>query len=215
VPLFAGLAEEDLEQLAAALRRRRFQSGEVIFVQGDPGTNLYLVESGLVKLCFVDDVTGREIILDLIGEREVFGELALLDGEPRSADAVAVDPTSLLLLARDEFLRILHARPRVATRLIEELSRRLRRDAKLLQDASFRDVPARVARTLLRLSQSTQGPGKGAIRLKQADLARMAGTTRETTSTVLREFEDLGYIERDTRGRVTVLQPEALSRRIS
>ena len=97
VPLFAAFAAKELEPLAASLRRRRYARGEAIFLQGDPGTSLCLIETGRVKLGFTSP-EGREVLLDLLGPGDVFGELALLDGEPRSADAVAVEPTQLLLL---------------------------------------------------------------------------------------------------------------------
>ena len=99
-----------------------------------------MVNTGRVKLALTS-TEGREVILDVLGPGEVFGELALLDGEPRSADAVTVEHTELLLLQRDEFVRFLHARPEVAINLLGVLSRRIRRDTQLVQDAAFLDVP--------------------------------------------------------------------------
>jgi CRP-like cAMP-binding protein len=147
VPMFAGLEPEDLEALAGRLRRRKYQRGATVFVHGDPGSSLYIVESGRVKLGFTS-AEGREVILELAGPGDEFGELALLDGDPRSADAVALEPTVLLLLHRDDFLRYVESHARVALQLLVIMSRRLRRDAELIQDAVFLDVPARVARTV-------------------------------------------------------------------
>jgi CRP-like cAMP-binding protein len=154
----------------------------------------------------------------LLGPGDVFGELALLDGEPRSADAVAVEPTELQLLQRDEYLHFLRDRPSVALDLIGILSRRLRRDAEVIQDAIFLDVPARLARTILRLSDaaSTVAPGEGppvTPRLTQRDLAGMVGTTRETLNKWLGVFEEQALIRRVT-GRIAVLDPAGLRRRI-
>jgi CRP-like cAMP-binding protein len=217
VGLFASLNAADAADLANHLRRRRYARGEAVFLRGDPGTSLYIVESGCIKLGFTspDD---REIVFDLLGPGDVFGELALLDGEQRSADAVAVDTTELLLLQRDEYLRFLSDRPSVALDLIGILSRRLRRDAEVIQDAIFLDVPARLARTLLRLSGavSTATPGEGppvTPKLTQRNLAGMVGTTRETLNKWLGIFEERALIRR-VAGRVAILDPAGLRRRI-
>jgi CRP/FNR family transcriptional regulator, cyclic AMP receptor protein len=198
--------------LASGLRRRRYARGETIFVMGDPGTSLCLVDWGRVKLSFMS-ADGREMILDVLGPGEVFGELALLDGAPRSADAVAVEPTELLHLSRDNFVTFLHQRPSVAIQLLSLLAQRLRRDAQLLQDAAFLDVPGRLARTILRLAEPDRDGTLRTPRLKQADLAAIAGTTRETLNKWLNFFAERGFI-RWENGRVAVLHAEGLNRRI-
>jgi CRP/FNR family transcriptional regulator, cyclic AMP receptor protein len=212
VPLFADIDPQDLRPLVDELRPRRYRKGETIFVAGDPGTSLCVIESGRVKLS-LSSVEGREVIIDLLGPGEVFGELALLDGEPRSADAVAVESTHLLLLHRDAFLRFLSNRPEVALALLRVLSRRLRRDAQLVQDAAFLDVPARLARTILRLAVADESGIARTPRLTQTDLAAATGTTRVTLNKWLGFFAEQGMI-RWENSRVTVLQPEGLRRRI-
>ena len=213
VPLFAGVPEGELRELAGQLRRRRYARGEVIFLQGDPGTNLCIVETGRVKLGFTSP-EGKEVLLDLLGPGDAFGELALLDGEPRSADAVAAEPSELLLLQRDHFVSFLLGRPQLMLQLIAVLSRRLRRDAQLVQDAAFLDVPARLARTLLRLAApETVGGPLATPRLTQSDLAALVGTTRETLNLWLGVYERQGAIKRD-KGRILVMQPERLEKRI-
>jgi len=213
IPLFTSLADQDLEPLMGDLRRHRYARGQMVFASGDPGDNLYIVESGRVKLVLTSP-DGRESILDLLGPADFFGELALMDGEPRSADAVVVEPSVLLLLGRTEFLRFLEQRSHVAIQLIGVLSRRLRRDAGLLHDVAFLDVPARLARAILRLAE----PGPDGVvrtpRLTQTDLAGVAGTTRETLNKWLGFYEDEGLIRRET-GRIAVLDPERLGRRIA
>jgi len=180
VPLFSQLPGVALDQLAAQLQPRRYARGDAIFYRGDPGTSLYIVQEGRVKLGLTS-AEGREAILDLIGPGEVFGELALLDGEPRSADAITTEPSRLLLLHRDEFVRFLLERPQLAIDLLGILSRRLRRGAELLQDAAFQDVPTRLARMILRLAKpSPEGTQAATPRLTQTDLAGLVGTTRET-----------------------------------
>jgi CRP/FNR family transcriptional regulator, cyclic AMP receptor protein len=212
VPLFAELDEEDLRRLADHLRLRRYRRGETIFVAGDPGTCLCMVGAGRVKLALTSS-EGREVILDVLGPSEVFGEMALLDGAPRSADAVCVEATELLLLDRDAFLHFLRDRPEVAINLLGVLTRRLRRDAELVQDAAFLDVPGRLARTILRLAQPTEDGRLRTPRLTQSDLAGVAGTTRETLNKWLGFFVEQGMIEwRDHR--VTVIDADRLQQRI-
>jgi CRP-like cAMP-binding protein len=216
VPLFAFLPADDLDTLVRCLRQRDYKKGETVFLLGDPGASLCIIESGRIKLGFTSP-EGREIIFDLLGKGDFFGELAVLDGEPRSADAVAVEPSRIQHLQRDDFVQFLLDRPAVAVQLNAVLSRRLRRDAQLLQDATFLDVPARLARTILRLLEG-ESVENGNVpmttpRLTQSDLAGMVGTTRETINKWLIFYEGQGFI-RWEKGRLTVLSPEALRKRI-
>jgi CRP-like cAMP-binding protein len=212
VPLFASLGKEQLDRLAACLRPRRYGRGEVVFLTGDPGSSLCVIEEGRVKLGFTSD-QGREIILDVFGPGEFFGEMALLGGEPRSADAVAVEPTHMLHLSREHFIQFLREEHDFALELLSVLSRRLRRDARLVQDAAFLDVPARLARTLLRLSEPINGGGMRTPRMTQSDLAGIVGTTRETLNKWLRFYEDQGLIKLE-HGHVAILRPDDLHKRI-
>jgi CRP/FNR family transcriptional regulator, cyclic AMP receptor protein len=213
VPLFDQLSADALQGLTERMRRRRYARGSTIFFQGDPGLWLCIVQTGRVKLR-VSSVEGREMIIDLLEPGEVFGELAVLDGEPRSADAVAVEPTELLMLDREQFVRFLLERPSIAVQLLGILSRRLRRDTQLIQDAAFLDVPARLARTILRLAVEPPDGGPPIThRLNQSDLAGLAGTTRETLNKWLGIYEDQGLIRRE-KGRIAVLDPMRLNKRI-
>jgi CRP-like cAMP-binding protein len=212
VLLFADLDEADVRDVADHLRSRRYRRGETVFVAGDPGTSLCIVKSGRVKLALTS-AEGREVILDVLGPGEVFGEMALLDGEPRSADAVAIEQTELLHLQRDEFVRFLRDRPEVGINLLGVLSRRIRRDTQLVQDAAFLDVPARLARTILRLAERGEDGRLRTPPLTQSDLAAVAGTTRETLNKWLGLFAEQGLIEwKDSR--VVVLDADRLQRRI-
>ncbi len=214
IPLFAGLTADELAGLAVCLRGRPYRRGEVIFVQGDPGTSLYLIETGRVKIVLTSP-EDKQVILAQLGPADFFGDLALLDGEPRSADAVAQEPSQLWLLQRNDFLRFLETRPAVATRLLAVLSRRLRRNARLLQDAAFLDIPGRLARVILDLAEAEGQPaGAGLVvawPLTQAELAAMVGATRESVNKWLRSYERRGLIRRE-RGLIVVLSPEGLRR---
>ena len=212
VPLFAGLPDAELARVGACLRQRRYARGEVIFLAGDPGTGLALIESGRVKIALVGD-DGREIVLNVYGPGEFFGEFALLDGEPRSADAVAHEACRLFWLERDHFLRYLEAQPRAAASLLAVLSRRLRHTTRLVEDAAFRDVPARLARAILDLAAARGRPAADGVvidaHLTQAELASMVGATRETVNRSLRAYQRRGLLRLD-RGRITVLRAEGL-----
>jgi CRP/FNR family cyclic AMP-dependent transcriptional regulator len=216
ISLFADLSSDELDELSSHLRRQRYARGHPIFFRGDPGTSLYLIEDGRVKITLTS-ADGREAILSLLGPDSFFGELALLDGEPRSADAVALEACSLLVLERDDFSRFLAARPEVTTRLLAVVSRRLRQNAQTVQDAAFLDVAARLARTLLQLAQAHGQPDKEGIRimprLTQVEIAGMIGASRESVNKWLAFYERQGLI-RVSRGRITVLQPQGLQKRI-
>ena len=212
MPLFADLASAELAALGALLRRRRCGRGEVLFTAGDPGNSLYIIEAGRVKIALTS-LEGKEVILTVLGPAEFFGDLALLDGEPRSADAIAIEPCELLLLPRDDFLTFIDTHPTVAKKLFAVLSRRLRRNAQLLQDAAFLDIPGRLARLIAQLAEQEGRPEGEAFvissQLTQSDLAGMIGATRESVNKWLRSFERKGLL-RSERGRMVVFHVERL-----
>jgi CRP/FNR family cyclic AMP-dependent transcriptional regulator len=207
LPLFGGLTAEELDTLAGSLRRRRSARGEVLFLAGDPGDSLYIIEAGRVKIA-LSSAQGKEVVLTILGPTDFFGDLALLDGEPRSADAITLEPCQLLQLRREDFLGFIDAHPAVAKKLLGVLSRRLRRNAQLLQDAAFHDVPGRLARLIVELVEREGRANGGAVvissRLTQSDLAGMIGATRESVNKGLRSFERRGLL-RAERGRIVVL----------
>jgi CRP/FNR family transcriptional regulator, cyclic AMP receptor protein len=216
VPLFAELDDDERAELNARLRRRRYRKGEMIFLRGDLGRDLFLIESGSVKICLTTE-DGKEMTLALLGVGEFFGELALLDGDPRSSDAVAMEASTFLLLERSDFLQFVDEHPRVAHRVMAVLSRRLRDNNQLVQDAAFFDIAARLARVILRLADSAGEPDGDAVtinrRLTQIELAGMIGTTRESVNKWLGEYERQGLIER-RNGLIRVLRRDALEKRI-
>src|SRR5215469_13953917 len=188
-PLFARLSPVELDKIGALFRRRRYRAAEPVFREGDPGTALYLVDTGEVKI-LLGGPDGKEVTLSLLGPAEFFGELALLDGEPRSADAIATVPTELLVLPREDFTRFLFEVPAVAVNMLAALSRRFRRTDRLVHDAAFSDVRTRVIRVLVELADTRGKPATGGVaigpRLTQADLATMVGVTRESVNKCLR-----------------------------
>jgi CRP/FNR family transcriptional regulator, cyclic AMP receptor protein len=218
VGLFADLSVAELTGLAGLMRPRSYAREEVIYLRGDPGTAFYVIASGRVKIALTSP-DGKELILRRLGPDDFHGELALLDDEPRSADAIATDASVLLVLQRDAFRQFLAEHPAVATKLLATVSQYLRRNAELIQDATFLDVPARLARILLELAGGDGAddlPPPGAVipdRMKQAELASLVGATRESINKWLGSFERQGLISID-KGQITLLRPGALRQRI-
>jgi CRP-like cAMP-binding protein len=211
-PLFARLSPAELQKIGALFRRRRYRASEPVFREGDPGTALYIVDTGEVKI-LLGGPDGKEVTLSLLGPSEFFGELALLDGEPRSADAIATVPTELLVLPRDDFTRFLFEVPAVAVNMLAALSRRFRRTDRLVHDAAFSDVRTRVTRVLVELADTRGKPVDGGVaigpRLTQADLATMVGVTRESINKCLRALATQGLL-RHERGRLVILHIDKL-----
>ena len=218
VGLFADLSSDQPVGLAALMRPRPYARDEVIYLRGDPGTAFYVIASGRVKITLTSP-DGKELILRRLGTGGFHGELALLDDEPRSADAIATEPSVLLVLQRDAFRQFLAEHPEVASRLLSTVSHYLRRNAELIQDATFLDVPARLARILLELASApgaTELPPPGAVipdRMKQGELAALVGATRESINKWLGAFEKQGLISSD-KGQITLLRPSGLKQRI-
>jgi CRP/FNR family transcriptional regulator, cyclic AMP receptor protein len=218
VGLFSDLSTAELVGLAALMRPRPYAKDEVIYLRGDPGTAFYVIASGKVKIALTSP-DGKELILRRLAAGGFHGELALLDDEPRSADAIATEASVLLVLQRDAFRQFLAEHPGVATKLLGTVSHYLRRNAELIQDATFLDVPARLARILLELAGepgATELPPPGAVlpdRMKQGELASLVGATRESVNKWLGSFEKQGLIRYD-KGQITLLRPSGLKQRI-
>src|SRR5579872_5176750 len=147
VPLFAGLADEDIRELMEVARKRTFRSGEVIFHRDDPGQVLYMIKEGKVKISLISP-DGQEISLVVFGKGEYFGDLALLDGLPRSADAIALEKVECYTLQRNDFQKAIMKNPKIAIQVLEVLSKRIRSTDNMVEDLIFLDVYGRVAKKL-------------------------------------------------------------------
>ena len=215
VSFFAGLSDQELEVLADSLGKRTFGKGMIIFHKGSPGQTLYIIESGKVRI-FILSESGQEISVNVYGPGDVFGELALLDGLPRSAGAVAIEKMVTFTLHRDDFLRLLETCPRMAKSIIEVLSLRVRYTTEYAESLAFLDVCGRVAAKLLELADRYGVQTAGIeieLRLTQAELASLVGATRESVNKVLGAFRDQGLIEIEGQ-RITILDRPRLKRRI-
>ena len=210
VQLFDCLGESELDALAELTFTRTFDKGQLIILAEDPGDSLFIIRSGQVKVSLIHE-DGKEFILSLLGEGEVFGELSLLDDQPRSANVTAMAQTQLVMLQRADFRALLSKIPQIAVSLLEELAQRLRRTDDQVEGLAVLDVHHRVAKTILRLATDQGEPTDGGVvitgRPTHQQLANMAGTTRETVTRELKQLEQQGYIT--TRGRdIIVLTPD-------
>lgn len=216
ITLFAGLSDAALIALAARARVRRYRKGEVLFHRDDPGTSLFLVESGRVKISTFSS-EGKEAVFTVHGPGEAFGELALLDGAPRSATATALEPSRLLAVDRASFVAFLREQPDAALVLLSELTARVRRLSSQVEDLMFLDIPGRLARTLLRLGDQygrrTERGVEIDLQLTQTELGGMVGATRVSVNRLLHWFEECGLIGMDER-RIVLIKPDALKARI-
>src|ERR687887_214447 len=193
VPLFGQLAPSELERVAEITRERSYPRNSVILFEDDPGDALYVVAKGQVKVVLIGE-DGREVILSVLGEGEFFGEMALIDDEPRSAHVIAMEDSTLLVLRREDFQGILEHSAGIALALLRELSRRLRRVDEKVGSLVLLDVHGRVAQLLLDLADEA-GSNRITRRLTHHTIAQMIGSSRETVSRTMRELVDKGLID--------------------
>jgi CRP/FNR family cyclic AMP-dependent transcriptional regulator len=211
VLFFAGLSDQELQTLANSLEKRAFGKGMIIFHKRSPGDTMYIIESGKVRI-FILSASGQEISVNIYGPGNIFGELALLDGLPRSAGAIALEKTVTLTLHRDDFLRHLEAYPRMAQSIIEVLSARLRYTTAYVESLAFLKVHDRVAVKLLEWAERYGTEKEGieiGLQLTQAELAAWVGATRESINKALGHFRDLGLIKLEGQ-KITILDLRGL-----
>jgi CRP-like cAMP-binding protein len=210
VPLFAGIDPAELAQLAEVTREKQYPKGSVIVFEDDPGDALFIVREGRVKVVLVSE-DGREVILGVLGIGEHFGELSLIDEQPRSAHVIAMEDALLLVLRRDDFKRRVEVTPQLAWTLLVELSRRLRRADGKIGGLVLLDVPGRIARLIL---DAAADAGSDTIEkpLTHQTIAQMIGASRETVSRAMSEFQEAGLIT-VARRRITVANRQGLEQR--
>lgn len=205
--LFSRLSEGQLEALSQHLRPLSFPRHTLIFQKGDPGDALYLIGKGRVKISVLNS-DGKDLILNIYGLGEVFGELSLFDGLPRSASAMTLSRVEAWMLTRAEFEALLGGVPGLAASIIALLSRRLRYTTEQTEMLGLLDAYDRVAFKLLQMAQEDE-EGRPTVLLSQHELAAMLGLTREWLNKVLNTLAGQGVIE-ITRGKIVLLRPSAL-----
>jgi CRP/FNR family transcriptional regulator, cyclic AMP receptor protein len=212
VPVFEELAEPDLRRVAEVAVPRQFGAGEVVFREGDDSDTCYVVRTGHAR-ALREHPDGRQITLATFGPGDIFGELAMFDDERRSATVEATDALDVVGILGPDMRRLMRAHPDIAVKLVISLGRRLRAANERLARQSFQTVQSRVALVLAQLVEQAQSEGAGdrdiLVRTTQADLAKLAGSSRESASRFLAVLERAGVISQG-RGRLTVHDPRAL-----
>jgi CRP/FNR family transcriptional regulator, cyclic AMP receptor protein len=204
--LFSTIHEQNRRELISHARPRSFAVGEPICHVGEPGQSMMAVIVGTVRIS-LPTTKGRQVILADLPAGELFGEIAMLDGKPRSANAFALTKCELLVLERRDVLPFLESNPAACLKLMEMLCARIRRSDERMSDIAFFDLPTRIAKTLLHFP--AHGPGPTKLSLTQSELADMCGGTRENVNRCLRKWERRGIVE--LRGGVTIIhKPEVL-----
>lgn len=220
VSLFSELSAEELEKIARVAVPRSYPAGSIILREGDPGDTCYILRSGTARVVR-QHADGRAITLTNLGPGEIFGELAMFDGEVRSATVEAVDEVRAVAILAGDLKRLLNEHPEIAVKLLGALAERLRETNARISRQSFQKVSSRVAGVLVELAETGTRGGIGAgdptaevvVRSTQADLAQLAGTSREAASRFLATLQRAGVLT-TKRGRIVVHDPSALHRYI-
>ena len=212
-PFFRELDERIVDRLIPHAITRKVKKGTSLFRKGDIGTNLYAVCSGAVRVSAPSD-EGKDAVFNLIVPGEIFGEIAFLDGGPRTADAMMIDPGELMVIERRDFIPLLHDYPELALRLLEILCRRLRRTSEQVEDIVFLGLKARLAKTLLYLDDHSSADQAHRLKVTQRELSQMVNVSRESANKELRKWHRQKWVRLE-RGGLNILSPDALKRLVS
>ncbi len=199
IPLFSELNDSDLEDITRFAVRQTYRKDNMVLIEEEVGSTMFVILKGRVKISRISD-EGREVILSILCDGDFFGEMAILDGQTRSANAVTLEDSELLLIRRENFLQMLHKYPQVAINLIKELAHRLRKSDSQIKSLSLQNALGKVASTILRIADDNGIIKQGQVEIPslppQQDLANMAGTSRETISRVIKTLGEMGYIKK-------------------
>ncbi len=200
IPLFSELKEDELINLTKVSVRQTFKKDNMVLIEEEVGSTMFIILKGRVKISRISD-EGREVILSILVDGDFFGEMAILDGQTRSANAITLEDTEMLIIRRENFLQMLHDYPQIAINLLKELAHRLRRSDSQIKSLSLQNALGRVASTLLRIADDSGIIKQGIVEIPhlppQQDLANMAGTSRETISRVIKTLGQLGYVKKE------------------
>lgn len=209
IPLFSELTNAELDLILSSAREQRYPRGSIVFYEGDPGDFLMVVLKGKVKVALLGE-GGQEIILAMLGVRDFFGEMAILESAPRSATVMTVEPSEFLCLDQQSFSNLLQDQPSISTKILKHLSERLRQADEQIRSLAMFDIYGRIAQCLLRLGQ-TQGKrldGQLIITERPSfqELSHMIGCSRETVSRAMKVLQEDGYLT-VTRKDITIKRP--------
>ena len=196
IPLFSGLGDEELGLLLRYAVKKTVSRNALLFAQGGPGDALYVIQRGKVKVV-LSDADGKEVILSVLGPGDFFGEMALIDDEPRSASVMTMENSEFYVISKSDFQACVARQPELATNLMRHLSRRLRAADHKIGSLALMDVYGRVAGTLLQLAERDGDKRVLTGRYTQKDIASMVGASREMVSRIIRDLTEAGFIEQD------------------
>jgi CRP/FNR family transcriptional regulator, cyclic AMP receptor protein len=203
VKLFSSLTEQQFEILAGGSVRRSFPKGRTIVAEGEPSQSLYILLSGRAKVQR-SDAEGKEVILAVLGPGECFGEMSLIDDEPRSASVITIESCDFMAINKDSFKQMLAQSHDIAMQIMKGLIRRLREADKKIETLALLDVYGRVARVLLDFSEQIGSERVVKSRLPRQEIAKMIGASREMVSRVMKGLEVEGYIVPMPEGRLVL-----------
>ena len=212
-PLFTGLDSRIVERLVLHALTRKVKRGTLLFRKGDAGRNLYAVCAGAVRVSAPSD-QGKDAIFNLIVPGEIFGEVAFLDGGPRTADAVMIESGELMVVERRDFLPLLQDYPELALRLLEVLCGRLRRTSQQVEDIVFLGLEPRLAKALLHLYDHSSFKASQKFKVTQRDISQLIGASRESVNKQLRSWERRKWLKLK-RGGLAILAPDVLRRLVA
>tara|TARA_Y100001934_G_C11983951_1_gene599965 strand:- start:13 stop:690 length:678 start_codon:yes stop_codon:yes gene_type:complete len=210
VSIFTDLNQETLEKVKSITTERKYPKGSMIILEEEYGDKLFIVKEGTVKITRVND-EGKEVILALLGSSEIFGEMAILDGESRSANVLAQENCNLIVISSEDFIEILKDNFKVSFALMSELAKKIRKSDLQIEALSLSDAEHRIGVSILSLAEDMGVIRNGKVTIQnlpfQQDIANMAGTSRETVSRVMKTFEDRNLILKEGH---TVVIPDYL-----
>ncbi len=208
--LFRGLGPESIDRLCSYATTRAVPRGGTIFAKGDPGSSLYAVRLGTVKIS-APSADGRDVVFNFVNEGGIFGEIALLDGNLRTANATAATDCELIVIDRRDFVPLARSQPEILLNLIEVLCLRLRHTSEQVEDLMFLHLPGRLAKVLLQLTESAKpSPFGRKVAITQREIGQITGMSRESTNKQLRSWKERKLVRLE-RGGIVVLAPDALA----
>ncbi|MBW1643065.1 MAG: Crp/Fnr family transcriptional regulator [Deltaproteobacteria bacterium] len=215
IPLFNSLSDSDLKSLSECVRLQSLKKGQTLFRKGDEGSSLYIIKQGTIKIVLPSRL-GDEVIVTIFSEGDFFGEMALFDGKPRSADALAMESTKIYMLSRKDFLLFLHSNINAMESILSQLTKRLRDTDDFLEGTCFLNVSARLAKKLLDLAESYGRQDADSVYidldLTQKELGDMIGSTRESINKELKILRDKGLITMQ-ENKIQIIDITRLKRR--
>lgn len=206
VPFFTQLNDRELEVVRAVASERTYAKNAVVLTEGEMGDSLYMIQSGKVRVV-IGDEEGRELILKILGPGDFFGEMSMIDKQPRSASVTTIEPATFLVLSNAAFERCVEQAPRIANMVMRILAQRVREADRKIGTLALMDVYGRVASTLLELAVYTNGKLVVGEKLSQQDLANMVGASREMVNRILKDLSERGFISIESKS-ITIINRE-------